>query len=296
MSGPTGTWRQLATVHTGWKALRRFLVFVGEEHPNVTTITDVTADVWKSWRENTDTASGLNGSSMKLRTLLREADGLPARTRMALNGRIEGTIERQMVAYKRGEMARIVRAARGVFRAAETRISANKEALDRYRAGMEPEDCVRVRFTDRVWSHGEVLDHLSLTGRMPDPFYGVPRERSGALREALGIGEEGQWYRISLFPAVHEVYAAMILLVPREGPQRLGDGPPQGQRHRAPPGAQARTLDLPGGRRQGPPRARQVLLDHVLGARGAAVAADVGHGRAGPRHPCRVRLCKKTLC
>ena len=216
-SGPTGTWRQLATVHDGWKALRRFLVFVGEEHPNVTTITDVTADVWKSWREKTDSASGRNGSSMRLRTLLRDVKGLPAGTRMALNGLIEVNVERQVVAYTRDEMARIVMAARRVFRAAETRISANREALGRFRAGMEPEDCVRVRFTDRVWSHGEVLDHLSLTGRMPDPFYGVQRERSGALREALGIGEEGRWYRVSLFPAVHEVYAAMILLVHAKG-------------------------------------------------------------------------------
>ena len=216
-SGPTGTWRQMATAHSGWKALRRFLVFVGEEHPNVTTITGLTADVWTSWRENTDTASGRNGSSMKLRTLLREADGLPARTRMALNGRIEGTIERQTVAYKRGEMARIVRAARGVFRAAEARIGANREALERYRAGMEPADCVRVRFRDRVWSHGEVLEHLSRTGRMPDSSQGVPRERKSALREALGIGEEDWSYRVSLFPAVHEVYAAMILLVHAKG-------------------------------------------------------------------------------
>ena len=144
-SGPTGTWRQLATVHDGWKALRRFLVFVGEEHPNVTTITGLTADVWTSWRENTDTASGWNGSSMKLRTLLREVEGLPAGTRMALNGRIEGNVERQEVAYTRDEMARIVMAARRVFRAAEARIGANREALERYRAGMEPADCVRVR-------------------------------------------------------------------------------------------------------------------------------------------------------
>ena len=136
---------------------------------------------------------------------------------MALNGRIEQNVGRQMVAYKRDEMARIVMAARRVFRAAETRIGANVEALDRYRAGMEPADCVRVRFRDREWSHGEVLDHLSRTGRMPDSFKGVSRERTGPLREALGIGEEGLSYRVSLFPSVHEVYAAMILLVFAKG-------------------------------------------------------------------------------
>ena len=220
VSGPTGTWRQMATVQNGWKALRRFLVFAGEEHPDVTTITGLTVDVWKNWRESTASASGRNGSSRVLRTLLREAEGLPARTRMALNGRIEENVERQTDAYKRDEMARIVIAARRVFRAAEARIGANREALERYRAEMEPADCVRVRFRDREWSHGEVLDHLSRTGRMPDSFKGVPRKRTGALREALGIGEEGTWYRVSLFPAVHEVYAAMILLVHAKGLNR----------------------------------------------------------------------------
>ena len=91
---------------------------------------------------------------MMFRTLLREVEGLPARTRMALNSRIEGNVERQEVAYTRDEMARIVMAARRVVSAAETRISANKEALDCYRAEMEPEDCVRVRLRDREWSHG----------------------------------------------------------------------------------------------------------------------------------------------
>ena len=217
MSGPAGTWRQMPTVHRGWKVLRRFLVFVGEEYPNVTTITGLTEDVWKHWRLNTDTAAGWNSSSSVFRMLFRNTEGLPGRTRMALYGRIEQNVGRQMVAYKRDEMARIVKSARRVFRAAETRIGANVEALDRYRAGMEPADCVRVRFRDREWSHGEVLDHLSRTGRMPDSFGGVPRERTGVLREALGIGEEGRWYRASLFPMVHEVYAAMILLVYAKG-------------------------------------------------------------------------------
>ena len=50
VSGPAGTWRQMRTVYGGWKALRRFLVFVGDEYPNVTTIAGLTEDVWKHWR------------------------------------------------------------------------------------------------------------------------------------------------------------------------------------------------------------------------------------------------------
>ena len=217
VSGPAGTWRQMPTVHGGWKALRRFLVFVVKEYPKVTTISGLTEDVWKHWRSNTDTASGRNSYSMALRTLLRNTDGLPGRTRLALNGHIELVVGRRMVAYTRDEMARIVKAAWRVFRAAEARIGASVEALGRYRAGMEPADCVRVRFRDRVWSHGEVLDHLSRTGRMPNSFRGVPRERTAPLREALGIGEEKPWYRASLFPSMYEAYAAMILLVYAKG-------------------------------------------------------------------------------
>ena len=216
VSGPAGTWRQMTSVRAGWLVLRRFLKFVGDEYPNVTTITALSDDVWNNWRSNTDTPSGWNGSSGMLRTLLRNTEGLPGRTRMALNGRIQGNVERQKDAYKHREMKRIVKAARRVLAAAETRIRANAEALDRYRAGMEPADCVRVRLSDREWSHGEVLDHLSRTGRMPD-YSWVPRKRTGPLREALGIGEEGRWYRPALFPTVHEVYAAMILLVYAKG-------------------------------------------------------------------------------
>ena len=162
------------------------------------------------------------------------------------------------------EMARIVKAARQVFAAAETRIRANVEALDLYRAGMEPVDCVRVRFSDRrEWSHGEVLDHLSRTGRMPDSFKGVPRNRTAPLREALGIGEEGRWYRPALFPTVHEVYAAMILLVYAKGLNLSVMARLKVSDIARLPGAEARTLDLQRRRRQAPPQERQVLLDHV---------------------------------
>ena len=33
VSGPAGTWRQMTTVYNGWKALRRFLRFVGARVP-----------------------------------------------------------------------------------------------------------------------------------------------------------------------------------------------------------------------------------------------------------------------
>ena len=216
LSGPTGTWRQMESVRGGWYALRRFLRFVTDEHPDVVTITGLTADVWRSWRAYTDAASGRNGQARVIRILLREVAGLPPGTQMALNGRIEGNVERQEVAYKRDEIASIVRAARRVLRAAETRIAANQEVLERYRAGKEPQDCVRVRFSGREWSYGEILDHLSRTGRKPDTG-GLRTAGIGALRKMLGIDGEERSYRVLLFPSVHEIYAAMILLTYAKG-------------------------------------------------------------------------------
>ena len=217
VSGPAGTWRQMASVRVGWFSLRRFLKFVAAEHPDVVTITGLSAEVWMSWRANTDVASGQNSVSSMLRTLLREVDGLPAGTRMALNSRIQGTVERQQHAYTSGETARIVKAARRVFSAAETRIGANRAALERYRAGKEPPNCVRVRFGRRTWSCGEILDELSRTGNMPASFRNIYPEQTRALREALGIDKEERYCRVALFPATHEIYAAMILLTHAKG-------------------------------------------------------------------------------
>ena len=152
---------------------------------------------------------------MAVRTLLREVKELPAGTRMALNGRGDRIVERQEVAYERGEVARIVRAARRVLSAAETRIDANKATLDRYRAGKEPTDCVRVRFGGGEWTPGALLDHLSRTGRMPNSFQASAAHR-GALRKMLGISETER-YGVSLFPSTHEMYAAMILLTWSKG-------------------------------------------------------------------------------
>ena len=96
------------------------------------------------------------------------------------------------------------------------RITANREALDRHRAGLEPENAVRVRFGGREWSHGQALDCLSRTGSMPPSFKGVPASRTAPLRQALGVDADGPKYRMALSLAVHEVYAAMILLVNAE--------------------------------------------------------------------------------
>ena len=218
-SGPSGSWKRDSTVQSGWEAAKRFLLFVADEHPDVAAATDLSAEIWADWRDFTKTPSGDNKHAHHVRTLLlRGVEGLPARTRMALNGPLPKPAERQTVAYRPGEMDRIVSAARRTLRRAETRIGANLQARDRWRGGDEPPDAARVRLKGgKVWSHGEVVDHLSRTGRMPAGFKGTPASRSSVLREALGLPRGARSFRPALFPSVHETYAAMILLVHAKG-------------------------------------------------------------------------------
>ena len=217
-SGPASSWKQDSTVQSGWEAAKRFLLFIAGEHPDVSAVTDLTADIWADWRDFADPPSGAGKYAYHVRTLLGGVAGLPARTRMAMNGPLPKPAKRKTVAYTRSEVDRIVSAARRTLRAAETRIGANLQARDLWRAGMEPPDAARVRFKGgRVWSHGEVVDYLSRTARMPAGFKGLPAACISVLREALGLDPAARSFRPALFPTVHETYAAMILLVHAKG-------------------------------------------------------------------------------
>lgn len=214
-SGPASPWRSMETVKNGAKALRRFARYLASEHPDVTTITALAPDVWADWRAHVESTSRYAGAVWITCTLLRHAEGLPPTTRMAMNDRFPEPApdEREMVSYSRNEFARIWRAARRVVAAALARIRANLKILDRYRAGDEPEDCWRARFRGEELSLGDILDSLSVTGKLPRSCKGVPRKLGRALRQALGIGEACGYGRVALFPDVIEIYAAMIMLV-----------------------------------------------------------------------------------
>ena len=217
-SGPSGSWQRDSSVQSGWETTKRFMLFIADEHPDAAAVSDLTADVWAHWLDSTKTPSGDHKNAYMMRTLLRGVEGLPARTRMALNGFLSRRARRQEVAYRRREVARIVSAARRTLRTAETRIAHNLAARDLWRDGSEPPDAARVRLKDcRVWSHGEVVDHLSRTGRMPAGLKGTPAPRSSVLRDALGLAPGAPSFRPALYLTVHEVYAAMILLVHAKG-------------------------------------------------------------------------------
>ena len=214
-SGAGGPWRSMGTVKGGAKTLRRFARYLAAEHPDVTTIAALMPNVWAAWRAHVESTSKYADPVWTSCTLLRNAEGLPGATRLALNDRFPDPApdEREMVSYSRNEFGRIWKEARRVFASALARIQANLDILARYRAGEEPADCLRVQLRGEELSLGEILDCLSRTGKMPPSLKGIARKRTRALRQAIGIGEAGRHYRVALFPSVVEVYAAMIALV-----------------------------------------------------------------------------------
>ena len=115
VSGPTGTWEQMSTVQAGWQTLKRFLLFLAKDYPQVTEVKHLTRDVWLAWCAATETARGDNSAASMTRRLLGEVSGLPAESQMALRGTVQKVGERQTDAYTRDEVARIVKEARRVF-------------------------------------------------------------------------------------------------------------------------------------------------------------------------------------
>ena len=214
-TGSGGRWRQRTTVENGAKALRRFAKDIAAVHPDLVTIADVTPTVWTEWREAIESAERRSSTIWVVHTLLRNSPGLPDTTRMATYRSVHdpGPLS---IAYSRNEAARIYSAARRIEAAARSRIGANTDALARYRAAEEPEDCLRVWFGGRLWSPGEIVDHLSRTGELPEHFHRYPREAREPLREALGLA--GPWtYKEALFPTRAEIYALMIMFAFQRG-------------------------------------------------------------------------------
>ena len=212
--GPSGGWRSFSSAENGWSAVRRALKYTAAVHPEVTTIEALTPEVWWDCRDAL-LAVTKHGTQVKsLRKLLAHCDGLPNTTRLALRARMGKPGKRKYPAYRRGEFARILRLARRVFRFARRRIESNKMLLDRYRAGNEPDDCLRIRIAHTLWTIGAILDCISRTGRRPPGR--ITDSQRALLREALGVEPRTPFWT-ALFPTSDEVYAAMILFVCARG-------------------------------------------------------------------------------
>ena len=215
--GPLGGWRRVASAENGETVLRRFVRYLAEIYPDVTAIESVTPAIWLEWRNLLEEGTKHPSQIVASRKLLLDAEGLPRDTRRALMRRVGRSPRRKTASYSRNEVARIVWAARRVFREARRRIAANEERLQRYRDGDEPNDCWRLRLRGQEWTPGWILDCLSRTGRMPASYKYLSAEQGRVLRDELGIDAGSRHYRPALFPASYEIYAAMLLLVYERG-------------------------------------------------------------------------------
>ena len=86
--------------------------------------------------------------------------------------------------------------------AVDSRIQGNTEDLARYLAGMEPDDCLRVRFSRETSSIGELREHLRHTGKMPEGFVtNASREAKELVKESMGLPSGTRLYCYAFFPS-----------------------------------------------------------------------------------------------
>lgn len=214
LAGPGGEWGSVATVRNAASVLRRFAREVSAANPEVTTIGDVTPEVWWAWRSVVESNNRWPAQINQCRTLLRNTEGLPRTTQRAINASAPKPKKRTYDAYSKDEFRQIRSAARRTVAAATKRIVTNVEVLAQYRSGENQGEPELIRTRSRTWTRGEILDHLSLTGKAPD--LGSP---SGATsRQArVGLGVAGRYIKEALFLTTAEVYALMILFVCEHG-------------------------------------------------------------------------------
>ena len=226
--GPTGGWDSYHSAYRGWQVVRRLIRYLAEAHPDVTTVDALTPEIWWDCRAMFLAATKQGGAISPIRKLLRHCDRLPATTRVALRTRSPSQGRRKYAAHTRSEYARIWRVARRVFRLGRDRIRANCRLRDRYRAGLEPPDSLRVLIGGKEWTIGAICDWIANTGVMPPGRINEPHNTRA--REALGVAKRTS-LRTALFPTPEEIYAAMILFVCERGfnvsvlaRMRVGDG------------------------------------------------------------------------
>ena len=209
-SGPGGRWRSVHTVNQAAKVLRRFAREVLAANPQLTTIAEVTPEVWWGWRSTVESRTSWPGQINLARALLHDVEGLPTTTRRAMNARAPKPM-RTYGAYSRDEFRRGRSAAWRVVDAARSRIEANVEFLARYRAGETPADPELLISRKEAWTRGAWLDHLSRTGKAP-PSGGIPAETGRQSRAVVGVAA-GRSIKEALFLTGGEVFALMALFV-----------------------------------------------------------------------------------
>ncbi|MFD9503447.1 hypothetical protein [Streptomyces sp. NPDC060035] len=198
-------WNSARTCGTEARTLRQFLRFAAEIDSPVARVSQLSAGVWWQWLLPCR-------RRLRLRSVLRHVDGLPAETRSAIDRPIARPASRPQQSYSRAEFMMIRAAATRAVRAAEIRIAEGVDLLQRWRAGELDEGSTE-------WQWGRLLDHVSRTG---DVARYTVVGTSGARRLSRPVrgllGEAGTMGCFALlYPTYLEMAAAAVLLICHEG-------------------------------------------------------------------------------
>lgn len=212
-SSPGGRWRTRMTVEAAVGAARQFAVYMTAEFPEVSSIAQVSPEVWWTWRAAREKKSRWPGAINLTRALLSESANLPDTTRRAMRAKATKPKRRlpENDAYSRGEFNRIRAAAKGHVRQACARIDANTQILQAHRAG---ETTARVLKSHQgtIWTAGSLLDYLSDHGTMPSRRLAFSAAGKAAF-DLRGVTNPSQ----ALFPSIQEIGCLMVLLVCERG-------------------------------------------------------------------------------
>ena len=218
-AGPGGRWRARSSVEAGAKIVQRLATDIAAQHPEVTSIKGLTPEVFKDWRKAVEATATWPGQINLARALLQDTEGVPRETLQALRtDTAPKPDEAAEEPYDLRSFRLIRRTMRHEAAAVDSRIQGNTEDLARYLAGMEPADCLRVRFSRGTSSIGELREHLRRAGKMPEGFtHGASRQAKELVRESLGLPSGTRLYCYAFFPSNAEIYALMALFVCETG-------------------------------------------------------------------------------
>ena len=217
-AGPGGRWRTASSVRRGASTTRSVARSIASSHTGVSSIRDVTPEVYSCLVEMFKEPSAPDALTNALRLVLLDTLGLPASTRRALYAPNRSKRMRRAAAakYSRAEFRRIRSAARRHVVAAEARILPNIQDLSQFRDGLEPPDCMKFELADRTWTKGELLDFLARTGVMP-PSLAVSKQRVRRLvHKALGLARRQQM-PLALYLSSREARSLAILIACERG-------------------------------------------------------------------------------
>lgn len=209
-----GRWRTMATVDAAVGAARQLITYLQTEFPAVHSITDISPEVWWTWRAAKESQSRWPGQVNLLRTLLSESPRLPDTTRKAMRAKAPKPRKRlpENDSYSRDEFGRIRSAAKGEVRQALRRIQTNTEKLQRFHEVGDVGDGIVFKVAGVQWCTGSLLEYLSQNGMLPSQYLANRVVLKGCF-DLAGVSNPAQ----ALFPSIREIYCLMVLLVCERG-------------------------------------------------------------------------------